>query len=85
MIWELMVVLASLLAAEVVWRIRSWPFPLVIVPPEIRALAEARQSARARRDWAEADALRAQLTAAGWALRESADGYDMRPVSGESP
>ena len=57
----------------------------VIVPPEIRALAEARQSARARRDWAEADALRAQLTAAGWALRESADGYDLRPVSGESP
>ena len=35
--------------------------------------------------WAEADALRAQLTAAGWALRESADGYDLRPVSGESP
>jgi cysteinyl-tRNA synthetase len=56
----------------------------VVVPPEIRAFAEARQAARARRDWAEADALRAQLTAAGWLLRESAGGYELLPVSGES-
>ncbi len=56
----------------------------VIVPPEIRALAEARQSARARCDWVQADALRAHLTAVGWELRESSAGYVLSPVSAES-
>lgn len=36
------------------------------VPPDIVGLAEARAEARAARDWASADALRARIEAAGW-------------------
>ncbi len=56
-----------------------------VVPPEIRALAEARQAARARRDWPEADALRDQLAAAGWSLSESSGGHELRPLPAKSP
>jgi len=38
------------------------------------ALLERRQAARAAKDWAEADRLRAELAAAGWDVRDSADG-----------
>ena len=35
-------------------------------PAEVAALVEARDAARAARDWARADALRAELEALGW-------------------
>jgi cysteinyl-tRNA synthetase len=35
-------------------------------PPDIAALAESRSQARAARDWAEADRLKAEIEAAGW-------------------
>ncbi|MEW5869293.1 MAG: hypothetical protein AB1894_08465 [Chloroflexota bacterium] len=43
-------------------------------PAEVLALAEARQAARARKDWAEADALRAQIAALGWKVEDTAEG-----------
>ena len=49
-------------------------------PPEIVALAEARQAARARKDWAESDRLRAELAAGGWEARDAAGGYQLVPL-----
>jgi cysteinyl-tRNA synthetase len=44
-------------------------------PPEIVDLAERRVQARAARDFALADELRAQIEAAGWELRDEPGGY----------
>ena len=44
-------------------------------PAEIVALAEKRAAAKANRDWATADALRAEIDAAGWTILDSKDGY----------
>ncbi len=52
---------------------------LPVVPPEIEQLAERRQAARAGRDFAEADRLRAEIEAAGWEVRDVADGYGLVP------
>jgi cyanophycinase-like exopeptidase len=45
-----------------------------VAPPEVLALAEARQAARERRDWGAADAARNQLAALGWHVRDTPDG-----------
>jgi cysteinyl-tRNA synthetase len=47
-------------------------------PPDITALAQARQTARAAKDWAEADRLRAELTAQGWLVEDTASGPLLR-------
>jgi cysteinyl-tRNA synthetase len=44
-------------------------------PAEVVTLAERRQEARAARDFAEADRLRAEIEAAGWEARDEADGF----------
>ncbi len=44
-------------------------------PAEVHELARRRQDARAARDFAEADRLRGQIEAAGWEVRDEADGY----------
>ena len=44
-------------------------------PDEIIALAQQRADAKANKDWATADALRAQIDAAGWTILDSKDGY----------
>ena len=44
-------------------------------PDDIVALAAARADAKANKDWATADALRAQIDAAGWTILDSKDGY----------
>ena len=41
-------------------------------------LVAARDAARAARDWARADALRAELEAAGWLVEDGADGTRIR-------
>ncbi len=43
-------------------------------PPEALRLAEERQAARARKDWAAADEYRRQITALGWTLQDTPDG-----------
>ena len=48
------------------------------VPAEVQARAAARDDARARRDWAEADAIRDELVAAGWVVEDTADGTLVR-------
>jgi cysteinyl-tRNA synthetase len=44
-------------------------------PAEVVELADARQQARAGGDFAEADRLRGEIDAAGWEVRDSADGF----------
>jgi cysteinyl-tRNA synthetase len=46
-------------------------------PAEVIALAQRRADARAARDFAEADRLRDELLAAGWEVRDSADGPEL--------
>jgi cysteinyl-tRNA synthetase len=44
------------------------------LPPEIKALAEAREIARRAQDWRKSDELRDKLSALGWEVRDSKDG-----------
>jgi cysteinyl-tRNA synthetase len=44
-------------------------------PPDVVALAERREAARAGADYAEADRLRDELAAAGWEARDEAGGF----------
>ncbi len=46
----------------------------VAAPAEIVALADARALAKASKDWARADELRAQIDAAGWSVIDTKDG-----------
>ena len=48
-------------------------------PAEVDELARRRQGARAARDFAESDRLRAEIEAAGWEVRDDADGYRLVP------
>ena len=50
------------------------------VPTEILEQAKARDEARASKDWAAADAIRDELTAAGWLVEDTADGTQVRPA-----
>ena len=46
-------------------------------PADAVELAERRASARAARDWAEADRLRAELRASGWEVRDGPQGPEL--------
>jgi cysteinyl-tRNA synthetase len=48
------------------------------VPPEIAALALERDEARAAKDFARADAIRAELQAGGWVVEDTANGTLVR-------
>lgn len=52
----------------------------VEVPAEIRDLAEARLKARADKDWAASDALRDELAARGWTVKDVKGGYELTPA-----
>jgi hypothetical protein len=49
-------------------------------PAEVAAAAEARATARARRDWAEADRLKGDIEAAGWRVVDAGLRYSLRPA-----
>ena len=51
-------------------------------PAEVVELAEARVAARGARDFAEADRLRDEIAAQGWAVRDTADGFELTPAAG---
>jgi hypothetical protein len=48
--------------------------------PEVEALVAERSVARTRGDWSAADQLRAQITAAGWNVRDTPDGPELIPL-----
>ena len=49
----------------------------VTIPPEIEALGAERVAARKAKDWKQSDALRDQLDALGWSVRDSAKGQEL--------
>jgi cysteinyl-tRNA synthetase len=49
-------------------------------PSEVIELRDAREKARAERDWAEADRLREQIRAQGWEVRDSPGGPELLPA-----
>ena len=50
------------------------------VPAAITELAEARWAAKKARDFKTADALRGEIHAAGWEMRDQKDGYSIEPL-----
>ena len=48
-------------------------------PPEVLALVEQRQQARAAKDWAESDRLRGEIAALGWIVKDTKDGPKLSP------
>ena len=54
--------------------------PKAEVPAEIATLAEKRWQAKKNKDFAGADALRKELTAAGWSMLDGKDGYKLEPL-----
>jgi cysteinyl-tRNA synthetase len=51
--------------------------PSAPASPEAQALLEAREQARADRDWGLADRLRDQLRELGWEVRDGPDGPEL--------
>ena len=51
-------------------------------PPEVRALLERRQAARAARDFSAADALRAEISALSWEVRDTPRGPELSRKGG---
>ena len=54
--------------------------PAAAIPAAVTALAERRWTAKQARDFAAADALRAELAAAGWTMLDRKDGWSLEPV-----
>ncbi|MBR2223438.1 MAG: hypothetical protein IJ973_03845 [Christensenellaceae bacterium] len=50
------------------------------IPEEIKKLAEERAAARKNRDWARADALRDEIKAKGYELKDSKDGVQITKI-----
>jgi cysteinyl-tRNA synthetase len=53
----------------------------VDAPAEVVELRDARERARAARDWAQADDLREQIRAHGWEVRDGPDGPELLPAA----
>jgi hypothetical protein len=51
-----------------------------VPPPDVSALADERAAARAAKDYAASDRLREQIAAAGWVVRDTADGQQLAPA-----
>jgi cysteinyl-tRNA synthetase len=58
--------------------IAAWQPRQEVIPEAVHALAAARSAARAAKQWAEADRLRAELHAAGWEMEDRAEGYALK-------
>ncbi|MDB5238814.1 MAG: cysS [Candidatus Parcubacteria bacterium] len=54
------------------------PFEEEPVPPEVQALADAREEARKAKDWTQADALRKEIEERGFELNDTPDGVKIR-------
>ena len=48
--------------------------PTIEPPPEVLALVQQREAARQQKDWPASDALRSQISALGWQIKDSPDG-----------
>ena len=59
------------------WRFQG---PEEIVPIPVTALAVKRWAAKQAKDFAAADAIRREITAAGWSMLDRKDGYSLEPL-----
>ena len=59
-------------------RLAEWQPAEAVVPDEIMALVQQRQQARAAKRWQDADALRKQVKAAGYAIDDTPEGPRVR-------
>lgn len=50
------------------------------IPEDIRNLAEQRWTARIAKEWARSDELRDALSARGWSVKDSRDGYELEQI-----
>ena len=53
-------------------------------PPEVLELAARRQAAREGKAWAESDALRDQMAALGWRVKDTKEGMLIEKLPGEA-
>ncbi len=58
--------------------IADWEAKEEVIPAEIQTLFEARQAARATKQWAESDRLRDELKAQGWLVEDNVGGGSLR-------
>jgi cysteinyl-tRNA synthetase len=58
----------------------NWVPKIIDVPANVRAVADARWAARNAKDWSEADRLRGELSALGWAMKDGKDSYTVTPL-----
>jgi cysteinyl-tRNA synthetase len=49
-------------------------------PADIKELAEQRWKVKTEKDWAQADALREQVKAQGWSIKDTRDGYELEAL-----
>ncbi len=61
-----------------VWEIK--PRPSREIPEKVKILAERRWQAKKERNFAEADALRAEITLAGYAMKDGKDSYTLENI-----
>ncbi|MBU3699274.1 MAG: cysteine--tRNA ligase [Candidatus Kapabacteria bacterium] len=57
------------------------PRPALVVPNDVRSIADQRWAARTAKDWAEADRLRSELGTLGWSMKDGKDDYTLEPLS----
>jgi hypothetical protein len=64
-----------------IWKLVKHAVPVNVPdelpPPEVVALADDRQHARNRKDWLAADDFRRKITALGWTVQDTPDGYNL--------
>jgi len=51
------------------------------ISPEVQSLVDARQAARAAKNWVESDRLRAEIEQAGWTVKDTRDGPKLTPLA----
>ena len=49
----------------------------LIIPDEVKELAEKRLDARRNKNWAESDRLREEIAQKGYAIKDTAQGYEI--------
>jgi cysteinyl-tRNA synthetase len=59
----------------------DWVEPEEAIPPQVMALVEQRQLARAEKRWGDADALRDEIAAAGYAVRDTPQGPQVKTLA----
>jgi cysteinyl-tRNA synthetase len=62
-------------------RLAEWRPAEVVVPAEVLGLVEQRNVARREKRWADADRLRQEIAAAGFELRDTPQGAEIKPTT----